>query len=157
MNKINEQQMVQLLLNLEDKTFLDTEDKQQVDAFIEKNGVDAVDRDGRTFLLSAAAKTNFPLVSYLIEQSYNLDASDKQGKTALHIVAIHDFYEIAQLLIEHGAEIDLVDAWGNTPIWRAAMNSQQENSSTAELLLAKGADRNKKNDSGIAPIDLLIS
>lgn len=147
MKKIDEKKMIQLLIN--------SENKQDLDGFIEKNGVDAVDRDGRTFLLSAVAKNNLSLVSYLIEKNYDLSAADSQGMTALHLAAIHDFYDMAKLLLDNGAEIDLIDAWGNTPLWRAAMNSQDENSLTAKLLLAKGADINKKNNSDVAPIDLL--
>ena len=147
MTTIDEKKMIQLLIN--------SDDKQALDAFIKKNGIDAVDRDGRTFLLSAVAKNNLSLVSYLIEQNYDLSAADNQGMTALHIAAIHDYCNMAELLPDKGAEIDPVDAWGNTPLWRAAMNSPDENSSTAKLLLARGADKNKKNNSGVAPIDLL--
>lgn len=147
MTKIDEKKMIQLLIN--------SDDKQDLDVFIKKNGIDAVDRDGRTFLLSAVAKNNLSLVSYLIEQNYDLSATDNQGMTALHIAAIHDYCDMAELLLDNGAEIDPVDAWGNTPLWRAAMNSQDENSSTAKLLLARGADKSKKNNSDVAPIDLL--
>lgn len=147
MTKIDEKKMIQLLIN--------SEDKQDLDAFIEKNAIDAVDRDGRTFLLSAVAKNNLSLVSYLIEKNYDLSATDNQGMTALHIAAIHDFSDMAKLLLDNGAEIDPIDAWGNTPLWRAAMNSRDENSLTAKLLLARGADKNKKNNSDVAPIDLL--
>lgn len=147
MTTIDEKKMIQLLIN--------SDDKQALDTFIKKNGIDAVDRDGRTFLLSAVAKNNLSLVSYLIEQNYDLSAADNQGMTALHIAAIHDYCNMAELLLDKGAEIDPVDVWGNTPLWRAAMNSPDENSSTAKLLLARGADKNKKNNSGVAPTDLL--
>ena len=142
-----DEQMIQLITN--------SDNKRALDAFIKKNGIDAVDRDGRTFFSLAVAKNNLSLVSYLIEQNYDLSAVDNQGMTALHIAAIHDYCDMAELLLDNGAEIDPVDAWGNTPLWRAAMNSPDENSSTAKLLLARGADKSKKNDSGVAPIDLL--
>ncbi|SUA66294.1 hypothetical protein [Oligella urethralis] len=54
MTTIDEKKMIQLLIN--------SDDKQALDAFIKKNGIDAVDRDGRTFLLSAVAKNNLSLV-----------------------------------------------------------------------------------------------
>lgn len=149
MGKIDEKKMITLLIN--------SENKQELEQFIEANGVDAVDRDGRTFLTSAVAKNNLSLVACLIEKNYDVEAVDNQGMTPLHIAAIHDFHEIAELLLEHGAEIDAIDAWGNTPLWRAAMNSQDKNSATAQLLLEKGADIHKENHSDVAPIDLLPS
>ncbi|MGJ3507227.1 ankyrin repeat domain-containing protein [Enemella sp. A6] len=139
--------MIRLLVN--------PDDKQALDAFIAEYGVDAVDRDGRTFLMSAVAKNNLELVSYLIGKNYDLSATDNQGMTALHMAAIHDFPEVAELLLDHGAEIDPTDAWGNTPLWRAAMNSPEQNSATANLLLARGADAGKENNSGVAPSALL--
>lgn len=50
-----DEKMIQLLI--------DSDDKRALDAFIKRNGIDAVDRDGRTFLSSAVAKNNLSLVS----------------------------------------------------------------------------------------------
>ena len=54
-----DEQMIQLITN--------SDNKPALDAFIKKNGIDAVDRDGRTFFSLAVAKNNLSLVSYLIE------------------------------------------------------------------------------------------
>lgn len=43
-----DEQMIQLITN--------SDNKPALDAFIKKNGIDAVDRDGRTLLSSAVAK-----------------------------------------------------------------------------------------------------
>lgn len=146
MKKMDEKGMIKLLL--QETNFSD------VDVFIKNNDVDSVDREGRTLLISAIGENNFELAEYLIAKGYAVNAKDKQGLTGLHIAAIYDYKDIAQLLLKNGANIDEVDAWGNTPLWRSAMNSKDIKSETAVLLLAHGADINKKNKSGVAPSDL---
>ena len=147
MPKIDEQAMIQLLTNPFNQPDLDT--------FIHQNGVDATDRDGRTFLSSAVTKYNTKLVQYLLEQNYDSNTQDNQGLTPLHLAAIHDLADIAQMLLYHGAKIDPTDSWGNTPLWRAAMSSNEQPSAAAILLLERGADKTKQNHSGVAPMDLL--
>lgn len=147
MNNREEKWMIELLMS--------PYDWSKIAEFIEETGLDAVDRDGRTVLHSAVVSNELELVEYLIAKGYDINAADEQGFTALHLAAIHDYQEIARVLIESGANIEAVDSWGNTPLWRAAMNSPEINSETALYLIAQGADVNRKNQSGVAPVDLL--
>lgn len=127
---------------------------EKINAFLQKYGLDSVDRDGRTFLMSAIVEGKEKIVNYLVNIGCNVNTKDKAGLTALHFAAIYDRYTIVKGLITHGAEIDAVDYIGNTPLWRAIMENSNE-TSTIRYLLENGADLNKTNNRGIAPKDLL--
>lgn len=147
MKEIEEQRMIQLLIQCNDF--------KEVDYFIERNGIDATDRDGRTFLMSAIPKNEIELLRYLIRKNYDINASDNQGMTPLHLASINGLYEIAELLLINGAQVDATDNWGNTSLWRAAMNANDKNDEILSLLLRQGADIEKENNSGVSPKDLL--
>lgn len=127
---------------------------EKINAFLEKYGLDSVDRDGRTFLMSAIVEGKEDIVNYLVNIGCNVNTKDKLGLTALHFAAIYDRSNIVKVLITQGAEIDVVDNVGNTPLWRAIMENSNE-TSTIRYLLENGADPNKTNNRGIAPKDLL--
>jgi len=118
--------------------------------------VNMTDEDGRTPLMHAilAEDADASIVRMLIDSKANVDASDYGEKwTALHFAARDQNKAIVRLLLEAGAKVDPVDAFGNTPLWRSVMNS---NSSLAAIkeLVERGADPYKKNNKGIAPIDI---
>ena len=145
MNKFDDSKLYQLL---EEKDF------RKIDAFLKKYGADSVDRDGRTFLMSAIVEQKIELVKHLISLSCNVNASDIQGLTPLHFAAIYDNEAIASLLVEHGANIDAQDDQGNTPLWRAVMENDAK-ASVAKYLISVGADMAKENNHGVSPSDLM--
>ena len=147
MKNIEEQRMIKILIKDIDLT--------EVDDFIDRNGTEATDRDGRTFLMSAVTKNKIELLKYLIQKKYDVNASDNQGMTPLHLAAINGLCEIAELLLVNGAQVDAIDAWGNTSLWRAAINAVDKNDDIVSLLLSHGADIDKQNSYEVSPKDLL--
>ncbi|RTQ91445.1 ankyrin repeat domain-containing protein [Lysinibacillus telephonicus] len=145
MNKFDDTQLYKLI---------NESNLENINDFLQKYGLDSVDRDGRTFLMSAIVEGKDDIVIYLVNKGCNVNAKDKFGLTALHFAAIYDRCNIAKVLISNGAEIDAVDNIGNTPLWRAIMENSSE-TPTIRYLLENGADLNKANNRGITPKDLL--
>ncbi|MCG7872836.1 MAG: ankyrin repeat domain-containing protein [Candidatus Thiodiazotropha lotti] len=110
------------------------------------------DRENRTELHNAIIDGLTDHAKELIlSDKCDLDAQDKQGYTPLHAAAQQKNVEIAQLLIEKGARLDLIDSWGNTPLWRA-LGPSEENISLIKLLLDKGIDPTRENNSGVSVV-----
>lgn len=127
MNKFDDTQLYALL---------NESNYEKINAFLQIYGIDSVDRDGRTFLMSAIVEGKGDIVSYLLNIGCNVNAKDKAGLTALHFAAIYDRCSIVKVLITNGAEIDEVDYIGNTPLWRAIMEHSNE-TSTIRYLFAQ--------------------
>ncbi|EAC3818518.1 ankyrin repeat domain-containing protein [Listeria monocytogenes] len=126
----------------------------KIDDFLTKYGINSVDRDNRSLLMSAVVERKMSVIEYLIEKDSNLNLQDKNGMTALHLAAMHDYAEIVEYLISKEAMVDAEDSNGNTPLWRAAMELPKEAKSIA-VLLENGADITKQNKYQISPEDLL--
>ncbi len=123
-----------------------------------KKGVDIEVKDiaGRTPLINAAIEDSIPIVKILLEHGANIETQDNNGYSALHFACQNQSIEMTKLLIEKGSQIDAVDAHGNTPLGRAVFNSHGRGE-VIQLLLAAGADKTKKNNHGISPLDLAKS
>lgn len=132
---------------------LNTSSHPEITCFLNRYGIDSVDRDGRTFLMTAVVENKIEVVKHLFELGCSCHLQDGQGLTALHFAAMYDLIELVALLISHGALVDSEDNEGNTPLWRAAMSSDGMTASM-KLLMAAGADPTKKNKHGVASEDL---
>ena len=64
--------------------------------------------------------------------------------------------DVAAALIKAGAELELQDTFGNTPLSDAVFESRGRGD-MIQLLLANGADKEKKNRQGISPLALARS
>lgn len=118
--------------------------------------VNMVDQDGRSPLMHAvlASDADPSVVRLLIKHGANVNAFDNGQKwTTLHFAARDQNEEIVSILLEAGAAVDPVDMFGNTPLWRSVMNSTSS-LTTIKKLVEHGADPNRKNNDGIAPIDI---
>jgi ankyrin repeat protein len=73
--------------------------------------------------------------------------------TPLHFAAKDYRPAVARVLIASGALVDAVDDHGNTPLGKAVFESRGR-AELIEILLAAGADRTKRNSSGVSPLDL---
>ncbi|WP_312967439.1 ankyrin repeat domain-containing protein [Acinetobacter gerneri] len=145
MNKFDDTQLYHLLIS---------NDLSAIDKFLNKFGLDSVDRDQRTFLMSAIVEKKIDIVKHLLDIGADVNIHEKIGLTALHFAALENNLEIIKLLIESGAEIDAIDNQGNTPLWRAIMTTDGD-SDISKYLVSKGADLDQKNKHGVSPRDLL--
>ncbi len=115
------------------------------------------DSDGRTVLMHAVldSDASAEMIRFLIQHGANIGLCDHEQKwTALHFAARDQKVEIVRELIANGAFVDAEDIFGNTPLWRCVMN-QEPNRKLLKELLANGADPSKKNEHGVAPIDIV--
>jgi ankyrin repeat protein len=74
----------------------------------------------------------------------------------LHFSCQNQSIEMTKFLIDKGSEINVIDTHGNTPLARAVFSSRGRGE-VIKLLLDAGADKTKKNNHGISPLDLAKS
>ena len=115
--------------------------------------VNAVDRSGGTALHQAAVNRHVPIVKVLLAAGADAKIADSAGRTALHLAARYLQPEIAKLLLDAGADVDALDTEGNTPLLDAIF-AAREDSTIVRVLLAAGADRDRKNKHGVSPQSL---
>jgi ankyrin repeat protein len=115
--------------------------------------INTVDSGGRTLLMEAVVKGDHELVDILIERGADVNIRDQRNWTALHFAAQANDLVSVRKLVEHRAEINAQDDFGNTPIANAVFNSRGKGE-VIQFLLTHGADRSKKNNSGISAVDL---
>lgn len=118
-----------------------------IDAFIVAGiNPNAQDADGRTVLISAAARGELDIVNKLLSHNVNINIKDKNGYTALShaIDAMHD--DVEEVLLNR-PELD-PNCYGMngrpalfTYVWR-------DNKARVEKLLAHGADVNVRDADG---------
>jgi ankyrin repeat protein len=116
----------------------------------------ALDEDRRTPLMHAilASDADPSTVALLIERGADVNVVDRGQKwTPLHFAARDGNDEIVQVLLNAGASVDPVNTFGNTPLWENIM-APTTDVKTIATLLRHGADPSKKNNRGVAPIDL---
>jgi ankyrin repeat protein len=111
------------------------------------------DKAGRFPLHYAAAANDADSVHHLLNHGADPNAQDGQGLTPLHLAAGQGAVEAAQILLTAGARVDLANRHGNTPLWTAVFNSRGTGE-VIQLLRRYGADPNRPNNAGQAPVDL---
>jgi ankyrin repeat protein len=80
-------------------------------------------------------------------------ADGHQKWTALHFAARDQKPRVTAALLNAGAAVDACDSFGNTPLWRC-LTAGKVNTEVVKLLLARGADPDKKNAHGVSPRDV---
>lgn len=116
---------------------------------------------GDTALHLAAAAFEAALARSLIARGAALDAANRHRQQPLHYAmdgnpSLASWDPDAQVatiavLLDPGAEVDALAAGGVTPLHRAVRNRCAP---AVKLLLARGADRKRKNASGSTPAEL---
>lgn len=96
----------------------------------------ALETDGATALLKAAAAGNVRCVELLLEADANADVS-LNGLSALHYAAIEGHLDVVKALIAAGADVTVEDEGGNTPLRYVLAAS--EPAKIAHALLQAGA------------------
>jgi ankyrin repeat protein len=132
-------------------------DLSGIDSLLKRNeNIEIKDQAGRTPLLNAVIEDSIPMVKILLEHGANIHVQDKLGYSALHYASQNQSIEMVNLLIERGSIIDAIDANGNTPLWRAVFNSRGRGE-IIQMLISAGADKKRKNNHGVSPLDLANS
>ncbi|HEX2718499.1 MAG TPA: ankyrin repeat domain-containing protein [Gemmatimonadaceae bacterium] len=112
------------------------------------------DTDGWTPLHLAAHYGHASTVEILLHNNAPVDlrSQNQLANTALHAALAGqrpaERAQVARLLVDGGADVNAVQHGGWTPIHQAAANGDRE---TAELLIARGAQRDVANDAGVTP------
>lgn len=82
---------------------------------------------------------------------------DEALMTPLHLACQQERFEAARVLIAAGASVDAQDVHGNTALWRAVFAFQGGDPQLIRLLVAAGADLDRKNKSGRSPRDMALT
>jgi ankyrin repeat protein len=91
----------------------------------------------------------------LIAKSRTVGKPDPIGRTPLHEAVRYAYrdgaaaFQIVMALLDRGAPVDPVDASGHTPLMEAAIYGYPD---LVRLLLARGADANVRESSGLTAI-----
>jgi ankyrin repeat protein len=111
---------------------------------------DAMDRGKRTPLMYAALEGSTAAVRLLLDAGAAVNAQDAGGLTALHFAAQGWKVEVAEVLLGNGASVELTDSYGNSALFKATLASSGRGE-LITMLLAKGADPHRANNSGVSP------
>ncbi|KAJ2356233.1 hypothetical protein IWW50_002837 [Coemansia erecta] len=96
---------------------------------------------------TAASEGDLARVKQLVEKDKSkVNEKDENGYTPLHAAASWKHLQLLQYLLDNGGDVDIVDSDGDTPLHIC------EDIKCAELLLARGADPEKKNHEGLTPV-----
>jgi ankyrin repeat protein len=133
-----------------------TQDRVEQLLHKEPTALSAYSTDGWTPLHLAVFFGRVNIVHLLLAKGANLNAVSRndQAVTPLHsALANPNNAAVAQVLIDCGADVSVRQAGGLTPLHYAAANGLE---SIVKSLLARGANRSAKEQSGKTPHDLAL-
>jgi ankyrin repeat protein len=110
------------------------------------------DQGGRTPLHYAVVDGKDDEVAALLAAGADVEAQDAKGVRPLHFAGMHQRPVALERLLAAGAEVDPVDERGNTPLFYATTFSKGAGDCIL-LLLAAGADRDRRNGFGSSPLE----
>ena len=115
----------------------------------ERPGIDinALNNAGESPLMMAALKGNMAAAKLLLDRGAKVN---QPGWSALHYAATGPEPKLVQLLIDRGADLNAASPNDTTPLMMAA---QYGSENSVDLLLARGADANRKNQVGLRAVD----
>jgi ankyrin repeat protein len=103
----------------------------------------------------AVTRGDGPTVALLLAYGARVNDKTRTDETALHMAARGGFADVAKALLERKADPDAVEnTTGSTPLHLAVVRDSQ---ALVSLLLAAGANVNKPDASGDAPLTLAVS
>ncbi len=114
----------------------------------------AVNPRGDSLLMVAAYHDRLGCVTALLEHGADPNIRDNQGQAPLSGVAFKGFVEVATALLDGGAFPNAAANDGRTPLMVAAAFNRSE---LVQLLLARGAKRELRDDAGVCAHDIAVS
>ena len=110
--------------------------------------VNAVNQSGQSALLLATMFNRVGVVEALVRAGADVSKADNCGNAPLSVAANAT---IATMMIERGADVNAVNKRGESVLWRTALNGCDD---VVEALVQAGADVNKADQSGGAPLSV---
>ena len=117
---------------------------QPLQAMVEVNNIDAIDKDGDTVLLRAARDNQLGLVKDLVEKHADVNIPDLGGRTALHLAVCNNNLEMIKFLVQHGSDINKANNRGRTALHFAIILGC--NPRIVAYLVEQGIDINKRDN-----------
>jgi len=115
------------------------------------------DKEERTPLHACAYAGGTAVVQALLERGIDVNVADRSGETALHMAARKLNPDVCRMLLENGADPNAQDTYGDTPMHEALLTGAREHPVEAreivDVLLAAGADINRRNSKGSGPLN----
>lgn len=124
-----------------------------------KDDVNTEDVLGRTGLMLAIMRNDFPFARRQLEKQSKVDAKDKTrfANTPLHLAVIRQFNvtPFVKLLLDYHANVNMKNNYGYTPLHYLVTynNNSAERDAVAQMLINAGADPFIKNNKGRSSID----
>jgi uncharacterized protein len=119
---------------------------------IEKDTVNALNKNGFSTLILACYRDNAPVAEYLAKSVSNINYNSSSG-TALAAATVKGNTALVKLLLENKANPNIADGQGMTPLLYA---SQFENKEIISLLLKYKADKKLQNNEGQSAMDFAV-
>lgn len=109
--------------------------------------VNALNNAGESALMLAAIKGDVAGAKLLLDRGAKVNQT---GWSALHYAATGPEPALVSLLIDRGADVDAASPNGTTPLMMAAQYGSED---SVNLLLARSADVNRRNEKALRALD----
>ena len=104
----------------------------------------------------AASQGTALLVQDLLQFGADPNPTNNEGNAPLHVANLYAHNrDVISTLIRHRAKVDLANEKGITPLMRAVQHGP-DRGTAADLILYEGADPDRKNQRGDAPLHMAI-
>lgn len=110
--------------------------------------IPAIDRYGKTALITAAMRGQIEVVRVLLQAGVDVDEGDYHGRTALAYAAGSET-EIVRILLQAGADVNAKPLYGDTALMKAAGYGSLE---IVKMLIEAGADVNARDQGGLTAL-----
>ncbi|MBU4498197.1 MAG: ankyrin repeat domain-containing protein [Verrucomicrobia bacterium] len=113
--------------------------------------VNAMNRQGSTALMGAAAGGFTDVVKVLLDNKANVRVRSQNGITPVLAAARNGHAQVVHMLLEKGAPVDAVDNYGQTALMYAVKGNHKD---MAQVMVEHGADVNRMDGAGRTPVQV---
>ncbi len=144
--KFDDKQLYPLLLQ---------NDFSKVVDFLERYGLNSVDRGGRNFLINCIAEGKNEFAIRLISMGIDVNQKDKKGLTPFMMAVLAKNREMIDILIKNdNVDVQAVDHYGKNALRWALQNHVFDNNFLISLVNL-GIDPFKKDNTGCSSFDIM--